>query len=432
MKKLFTFALILVLVVTAVGSALAMTNDEARQAAASVVNTTTDQSLISSPFISVIQSVKPSVVGINNYQNYTYSNVNPYYGFGSFGFGFGGYDDYSGRRPSQKESVEKLAATGSGVVVYDGIVVTNYHVVDGASRLSISTLAEEEEYEATLITYDEAADVAVLYAPELDLTPVPLGDSDQLQVGEWAICIGNPLSEALRGTTTVGTISALDRQIDSTTTTDKYGLKRTVTNSMIQTDAAINSGNSGGGLFNVLGQLMGIPSQKYSGSYYSGTTIEGIGLAIPINTAKPLIEEAIVKVLTGTVSTSGKQNNDSKSASSDRPTLGVMIRAINANNHQGVYAGRLPSGLLISEITENSPAAVAGLQANDIIVEANGELTTSTNSLQSILSTLSYDDTIHIKVYRAEGLAEAQYVSDIGNGTYIDFDVVLFEYKTTA
>ena len=424
-------AIIIALAIVAAGSCLALTEDEARAAAAGVVNTSTDPSTVTSPFIEVIKSVKPSVVGINNYQTYTYSNYNPYYGFGSFGFGFG-FDGGNNRgRDSERESVEKLAATGSGVVVYDGLILTNYHVVEDATRLSISQLDSEDEVECTLVNYDEAADIALLYAPELTLSAVPLGDSDQLQVGEWAICIGNPLTEELRGTTTVGLISALDRQIDSTTTTDKYGLKRTVTNSMIQTDAAINSGNSGGGLFNVLGQLMGIPSQKYSGSLYSGASVEGIGLAIPVNTAKPLIEDSIVKILTGKAQTPGKEN-ESKPASSDKPMLGVTIRAITPNTDYMVYAGQLPSGILVTEVSENSPAALAGIQPYDIIVEIEDQLAESTTRVREILDQSSYGDVIRVKLYRVEGLETAQSASDLGKGEYIDLDVALFEFNTAA
>ena len=435
MKKIVAMFLVALLALTAVCSGMAITQEEARKIASSVVNTTTDQSLVTSPFINVIQAVKPSVVGINNYQTYTYSNYNPYYGFGSFGFGYG-YGGYNGYNNSPREAVERLAATGSGVVVYDGVVVTNYHVVEDASRLSISTLDSEEEFDCTLITYDEAADVAVVYAPDLKLAPVPLGDSDQLQVGEWAICIGNPLSNVLRGTTTVGIISALDRQINSTTTTDKYGLKRTVTNSMIQTDAAINSGNSGGGLFNVLGQLMGIPSQKLSNSYYSSSaTIEGIGLAIPVNTAKPLIEEAIIKIATQDLTTSGKKDESTpttRETNTDKPMLGVTVSAITSNNNYMVYAGQLPSGLLISEIVENGPAAAAGIHSYDIIVEVDDKLADSTARIREALDQHGYGDTIHIKVYRVDGLAEAQSAGDLGEGSYIDFDVTLFEFNTAA
>ena len=423
-KKLFAIVLAIVVCVASVSVAFAMSADEAKQAAASVVNTTTDQSKVTSPFIDVVKSVQGSVVGVNNYS--------PYYGFGGFGFGFGGGSGRGSNR-SGSETTEKLTSTGSGVVVYDHVVLTNYHVVEDATRLTLSILNSDDEIAATVVAYDESLDVAVVYAPDLKLTPVALGDSDQLQVGEWSICIGNPLSDKLRGTVTVGIISALDRQINSTTTTDKYGLKRQVTNSMIQTDAAINSGNSGGGMFNVLGQLMGIPSMKISNnSYYSSSaTIEGIGLVIPINAAKPLIEEAITKVLTGDVTAPAADDNSTRVVSTgDKPLLGVTISPLNTSNDYRVYTGQLPAGMQVIEVVDGAPAAAAGIQVNDIIVEVDGVLADTATHVQQTLASHNFGDTISVKVYRAEGMDNAD--GEVGEGEYLDFDVNLFEFNTAA
>ena len=431
-KKLFAIVLAIVVCVASVSVAFAMSADEAKQAAASVVNTTTDQSKVTSPFIDVVKSVQGSVVGVNNYQNYTVNNYSPYYGFGGFGFGFGGGSGRGSNR-SGSETTEKLTSTGSGVVVYDHVVLTNYHVVEDATRLTLSILNSDDEIAATVVAYDESLDVAVVYAPDLKLTPVALGDSDQLQVGEWSICIGNPLSDKLRGTVTVGIISALDRQINSTTTTDKYGLKRQVTNSMIQTDAAINSGNSGGGMFNVLGQLMGIPSMKISNnSYYSSSaTIEGIGLVIPINAAKPLIEEAITKVLTGDVTAPAADDNTTRVVSTgDKPLLGVTISPLNTSNDYRVYTGQLPTGMQVIEVVDGAPAAAAGIQVNDIIVEVDGVLADTATHVQQTLASHNFGDTISVKVYRAEGMDNAD--GEVGEGEYLDFDVNLFEFNTAA
>ena len=431
-KKLFAIVLAIVVCVASVSVAFAMSADEAKQAAASVVNTTTDQSKVTSPFIDVVKSVQGSVVGVNNYQNYTVNNYSPYYGFGGFGFGFGGGSGRGSNR-SGSETTEKLTSTGSGVVVYDHVVLTNYHVVEDATRLTLSILNSDDEIAATVVAYDESLDVAVVYAPDLNLTPVALGDSDQLQVGEWSICIGNPLSDKLRGTVTVGIISALDRQINSTTTTDKYGLKRQVTNSMIQTDAAINSGNSGGGMFNVLGQLMGIPSMKISNnSYYSSSaTIEGIGLVIPINAAKPLIGEAITKVLTGDVTAPAADDNSTRVVSTgDKPLLGVTISPLNTSNDYRVYTGQLPAGMQVIEVVDGAPAAAAGIQVNDIIVEVDGVLADTATHVQQTLASHNFGDTISVKVYRAEGMDNAD--GEVGEGEYLDFDVNLFEFNTAA
>ena len=143
-------------------------------------------------------------------------------------------------------------------MVAKNYVLTNYHVVDGASSLKISVLKDGDDeptlYDATVAASDANKDVAVLYVPDLPLEPVELGDSDQLVVGDWAICIGNPGNGAgsvMTGTVTAGIISALDREIESDSeSVDRIGRKSTAVNTMIQTDTAINSGNSGGGMFN--------------------------------------------------------------------------------------------------------------------------------------------------------------------------------------
>ena len=439
-KKVLSVILVLALMLGAF-CAGALTNDEATEIAKQVTETTTDKSQISSPFIGVIDSVQKSVVGINNYQKYSYSSYGNNYGFG---FGYGN----RGNRSTQ--TVERLAATGSGVVVYDGLVLTNYHVVEDATRLTISVLGEENEYECILVSYDEAKDLAVVYAADLDVSPVQLGDSEQLQVGEWVMCIGNPLTEELKGTVTVGIISALDREIASETITDRYGLKTENVNTMIQTDAAINEGNSGGGLFNTLGQLMGVPSMKMSSGSYNRASVEGIGLAIPINTAKPIISEAIIKVLTGSVNapaTETKAKDDTTAtASTEKPMLGVTGAMVNQNNYYAVYAGKLPSGMMLDEVQDGSPAAMAkvkdgssasqdigdGLKHNDIIVEIDGQIASSFDVIREVLASHSYGDTIDVKVYRSEGLDDAQTLDDIKGVGYVDFTIELFKFNVES
>ena len=201
---------------------------------------------------------------------------------------------------------------------------------------------------------------------------------------------------------------------------------------MIQIDAAINSGNSGGGMFNVLGQLMGVPSMKYSGSYYSGSTIEGIGLCIPVNTAKPLIEEAIIKLYKGET----KKNTETAPeapVSSEKPMLGVTVAYVmTANNNYLVYSGALPGGIMVSEVTENSPAAKAGIQANDIIVEIDGDIVTSTEVVSKALERHTFGETVNVKVYRVEGAGSANSASELGEGEYIDFNIELFKFNVSA
>lgn len=365
--------------------------------------------VITSPFTEAIKEVKSSVVGVSNYQMVRYSTG------GSWSWGFG-YD----RGESTTQEVE--AATGSGVVIAEDTVLTNFHVVEDASSLKITT--GDDEFDATLLAYDENLDVAILKADGLNLPAVTLGDSDTLQVGDWAICIGNPLGEQLAGTTTVGIVSALNREVSSTTT-DKYGLRGTVTNTMIQVDAAINSGNSGGGMFSVNGELMGIPTLKYTGSAFSGKTVEGIGMCIPINAAKPLIEDVLSGKVTGNA-TAGANTNTSGNTDllNGKPRMGITITGINTSS-AAVRSGQLPNGVYVTEVEEGSPAAEAGMQAADIIVDADNTVITSTSQLQEIIAEKSAGDTVEIKVYRVPGLADLTDADEIPEGEYITMTVTL-------
>lgn len=365
--------------------------------------------VITSPFTEAIKEVKPSVVGVSNYQMVRYSTG------GSWSWGFG-YD----RGESTTQEVE--AATGSGVVIAEDTVLTNFHVVEDASSLKITT--GDNEFDATLLAYDENLDVAILKADGLNLPAVTLGDSDSLQVGDWAICIGNPLGEQLAGTTTVGIVSALNREVSSTTT-DKYGLRGTVTNTMIQVDAAINSGNSGGGMFSVNGELMGIPTLKYTGSAFSGNTVEGIGMCIPINAAKPLIEDVLNGKVTGNA-TAGASTNASGNTDllNGKPRMGITITGINTAS-TAVRTGQLPNGVYVTEVEEGSPAAEAGMQAADIIVDADNTVITSTSQLQEIIAEKNAGDTVEIKVYRVPGLADLTDADEIPEGEYITMTVTL-------
>ena len=374
-----------------------------------------------SPFTSAIAEVRDSVVGVSNYQEVTYSSYGSGYGGFYFGFGYG----YGGNRDQEPETKEELASTGSGVVVGEGFVLTNYHVVEDADRLEVTVTddaGETTEYAASLVAYDENLDAAVLYAPDCKLPPVILGDSDKLLVGDWAICIGNPLGFAK--TTTVGIISALNRGIESETY-DKYGRKETITNAMIQTDAAINSGNSGGGMFSVMGELMGIPTLKYTGSYYTGSSVEGIGMCIPVNAVKPLIE----RVLSGEIEAIPPEEEKAEVESTDdltgKPRMGISIANVNSSSRAAMLK-QIPDGVFITEIEEGGPADKAGLLAGDIIVDLNDTIITDTDQLIDLVGKYKAGDTLKIKVYRAEGLLGLSANEDAPEeGEYVDVEVTL-------
>ena len=390
LKTYMAIALALAVVLTG-GTALIRMNATAGAETATITENST---VVASPFTEAVEKVHGSVVGVSNYTNYT--NMNSYgglYGFG-YGFGFGN----GGSRSGEDSNRQVLQGTGSGVVVAKGYVLTNYHVVENASMLEVTS--GDDTYSATVAGYDESLDLAVLKVEDLPLEPVVLGDSDALKVGDWAICIGNPLS--FTGTTTVGVISALNREVTSKST-DAYGRRTNNVNLMIQTDAAINAGNSGGGMFNVAGELVGVPSMKYTGSYYSTSTVEGIGMAIPINVAKPLIEE----VLSGKTVTNGTSADSSKDSGSvapeARPRMGVRVKTISASNSGAVAAGALPSGAYIDEVEKDSPAEKAGLKADDIVVEVDGNIISTSQEMVNALASKKAGDSVEIKYFRMEG-----------------------------
>lgn len=384
--------------------------------------------VVTSPFTAAVAKVKDSVVGVNNYQIQRYGSYgddwSDYFGFG-FGYGFG----RDNGRDRQTEEREVLTSTGSGVVIGEGLVLTNYHVVEDASTLKIS-ITEEGEDEATelpasLVTYDENLDIAIVYAPSLEREAVALGDSDTLQVGDWAICIGNPLS--FTNTTTVGVVSALNRGIESESY-DRYGRRETIVNAMIQTDAAINAGNSGGGMFSVTGELMGIPTLKYTGSYYSGSTVENIGMCIPINTAKPLIEQVLSGQITPTAPAESTDETTSTTSTSlsGKPRLGITISNLNTSNTY-VRSGRVPMGAYVSEVEKNSPAEKAGIQVGDIIVDVNDTVISSSSDLTNAVGQYDAGETLNIKLFRVPGGLDSDSITsdDIDNGEYIDLQVTL-------
>ena len=377
-----------------------------------IVNTKTDASQVTSPFIEVAEKVRSSVVGVNSYA----TRSSYYYGFG---FGYG-YD----RQPEKRETKQSF---GSGVVISKyGHILTNYHVIEDSSRVTVTTNQDDKEHEATVVGYDADLDIAVLLAPDINLAPVALGDSDQLQVGEWAIVIGNPLGENFARTMTVGVVSALDRKVKDSTT-DRYGRRTTITNTMIQVDAAINSGNSGGGMFNTLGQLQGIPERKYtSGATMYTTDVDNIGMCIPINVAKPLIEEVLKDYDGGAQNTPSDRSKDGPTGEllQGKPRLGVTVTSFMTNSSV------LPRGAVVKNVEANSPAEQAGIREGDIIVEADGTVISTYTDLTQKIKEYKEGDTVAIKVWRDEGLAkqinqDSIDLSQVGEGQYIDMKVTL-------
>ena len=380
--------------------------------------------VLTSPFTEAIAKVRDSVVGVNNYQivnnNYGgYDNFGGYFPWSYFGGGYGnGYGNgYGYTQPDSSQEIKY--GSGSGVVIAKEYVLTNYHVVEGAHSLKISIGDDEKNlYDATVVATDSDKDVAVLKVPGLTLEPVELGNSDDLVIGDWVVCIGNPIG--FTGTANAGIVSGLNREIESDNTKpDKYGKNNPVVNSMIQTDAAINSGNSGGGMFNTAGQLVGIPTLKYTGTRYSSSaTVESIGMCIPINEAKDVIDAAL----------SGKGNvEEGQQAAVDgegtsggltgKPRMGVTVSTVKDTN------GQLPRGAYVVEVEKDSPAEAAGLKMGDIMVEVNGQVITSVTEEIEIISQLKEGDEVAVRVWRPESVSEDGRIST--DGEYVDLTVKL-------
>lgn len=291
----------------------------------------------------------------------------------------------------------QTAFVGSGVVVSDdSYVVTNNHVIESAD--SIYVVVGEEEYPAELVATDADSDVAVLLCKDLNVTPATLGNSDELSVGDWALVIGNPLGETFANTLTTGVISGLGRDVSTA------GANTSV-NNFIQTNAQINSGNSGGGLFNIAGELVGITSMKLSNNgYYGSAAIEGIGFAIPINTVKDVADDLI------------------EYGERQYPAIGVTVAPIDSNTEEPTKDS-LPKSIWVRSVEKNSPAAEAGIQANDLIVKADGKRISTVSELQSIIRGHEIGETVEITVYRIPNLTQIKVNEDIPDGEYLTFDV---------
>lgn len=265
--------------------------------------------------------------------------------------------------------VSETASSGTGFILSeDGYVVTNYHVVEDATTLTVITF-DGTEYDARLVGYDSSNDVALLKVEATGLTPVTIGSSDDLIVGDQVVAIGNPLGE-LTSSLSVGYVSAKDRTINT---------EGTYIN-MIQIDAAINPGNSGGPLFNMKGDVVGITTAKYSGSTSTGATIEGIGFAIPMDDVMSIVSDL-------------KQYGYVTGA-----YLGISVTNV---TDEVVASYGLPHGAKVESVTSGSCAEKAGLQQRDIITGLGSYEVTSITDLTRALRKFQPGDTTTITVYRS-------------------------------
>ena len=277
-------------------------------------------------------------------------------------------------------------SSGTGIIMSpDGYVITNHHVITGALVISVLT-NDNQEFEAALVGSDEMSDLAVLKIDARGLQAAEFGDSSKLRVGDSVVAIGDPLGVQLRGTMTNGIISAINRDL---TVGD-----RTMT--LIQTNAALNNGNSGGPLINCYGQVIGINTVKMSSYYTATASVEGLGFAIPISVAKPIIDELIEN---GYVA--------------GRPAIGISGDSL-PSYYRTYY--RLPEGVYVTSVNEGSDAKAKGIREGDIVTAINGEKICSIDELNTVKNQYAAGDEVTLTVYRS--------------GTYYEVTVTLIDQAT--
>lgn len=260
------------------------------------------------------------------------------------------------------------AASGSGFIISpDGYILTNHHVIEASDSITV-TLYSGQSHEAKVVGFDESNDIAVLKIDATDLPPVILGDSDNLNIGDDVLAIGNPLGE-LTFSLTAGKISAKDREVT---------FSNGVMMNLLQTDCAINSGNSGGALFNLYGEVIGVTNAKYSGSAQGSALIDNIGFAIPLNSVRGIVESIIEK---GYVS---------------KPYIGVTV----TDTPQEYQLYGLPQGAAVRNLEPDSPAAKAELQPGDIITHIDSQPITGSRELVRYLRSCQVGQSLKLRLYR--------------------------------
>ena len=371
------FALTAALALTASIGLSSVGQAENTQKHFSIVEAAADQNALSIPEIA--KKCRTSVVAIETETTVVYNNYDSgnYYNspFGSmFGFPFNYGYGYGNPGSQQREYTQTGA--GSGIILSeDGYILTNNHVISGVDKITVYIMPEEEgaeetTYEATLVGTSESNDIAILKIDAEGLNAATFGDSDQLELGELAVAIGNPMGN-VHGSVTAGIISATEREL----TIDD------VTISAIQTDAAINPGNSGGALFDSFGNVIGVVYAKSS-----SVSIEGIGYAIPVNDVKELIDQMINNPESVAAQTKGSQI-----------MLGITIVDVTEAMSKQY---NMPQGVYIREVSEFSAAERAGLRTGDIIIEFAGETVTCADDLNAIKAKQTSGDTVPVKIDR--------------------------------
>jgi serine protease Do len=309
-------------------------------------------------FVDIVKKVRPSIVSI-----YTTKSVridqNPFYFF---------FRDMPQDGDHPRE--QRQEGLGSGIIISkDGYILTNYHVIKDVDELLVMMI-DNREYEAKVIGSDPATEIALIKIEADDLPIAVLGNSDNVEIGEWVMAIGSPLY--LTSTVTAGIVSALSRNIDIIQDRDTGGIEN-----FIQTDAAINPGNSGGALLNLKGQVIGVNTAIATRTNY----YMGYGFAVPINIAKSVVEDLM------------------KYGEVKRGYLGVYIESVDPVKAKGVKLDK-PRGVLIINVIEGSAADEAGLKEGDVILSVNGQEVNQTNELQARVGIYNPGDKVKLEVWR--------------------------------
>ncbi|HEY8344929.1 MAG TPA: trypsin-like peptidase domain-containing protein [Bacillota bacterium] len=308
--------------------------------------------------INVNKKVSPAVVYIDTVRTVKYQPQIPGIFRDFFGPNF--FEGFTPREYKQE-------GTGSGFIFRaDGYVLTNYHVIEGADRITVN-LKNGQKYQAEVIGKDEKYDLAILKINAKNLPYLELGDSDAIQIGQWVVAIGNPYG--LHETVTTGIISALNRN-----------LKSVNESALIQTDAAINPGNSGGPLVDLEGKVIGINEAILSNA-------QGIGFAIPINLVKENLAELLEK---------GKITRPAV------PGLGILMLPL-SQDVIDYFGLNTSSGVLVYQVNKNSPAAKAGLRPQDIILEVDRQPVESPEKLKEIITSKKVGDVVTLLIWRKDG-----------------------------
>jgi len=267
---------------------------------------------------------------------------------------------------------------GSGIVISeDGYVLTNHHVAGGADEIKV-ILSDNREFDATLVGADSLTDVAVIKVEAPGLKPIVVGNSDHVQIGEWVLAIGAPMGMRFRSTVTSGIVSAVGRDLDIIRDRENYAIE-----DFIQTDAAINKGNSGGALVNLRGELIGVNTAIASAT---GGFV-GYGFAIPVNLAKKIMDDIVEY---------GRVR---------RGYLGISMSAVTAAQADAFGLDR-PRGVLVAQVIAGSPAESAGLQQGDIVLEVDGQEVNRGNHIQNLIARKRPGDPVSLQVRRGSKTLE--------------------------